>query len=862
LKELLILLSLISFAYVCGAQVTDDFSDGDYTASPVWTPDDTNNWTVVSNQLRSNSAIANTSFYITTPSAKATNAQWEFFVQLQFNTSSSNLVDVYLISEQQNLQATGNNGYFVRIGGTPDEISLYKVVNGMSTILINGADGVTNRTNNLLRIKVTRDANNLWTLERDANGGTNYISEGSVTDNSITTSSFFGFRVVQSTSTFFNRHFFDDIYVGEIILDGEPPLLQSVQVLSDIQVSLVFNEVVEINTAQTLINYTASGTLGNPQQAELLADGKTVTLTFAQPFVNGTSYTLNVQGVQDLAGNLIVPISVPFLYFQSGPISNKDIIITEIMADPTPQVGLPEAEFIEIYNRSSSPIDLAGWKFTDGSSTATLPSQIILSGQYWILCSNASAPLFTSFGNVLPLANFPTLNNAGEAIMLRTSTNQTIDSINYSIAWYKDDDKKEGGWTLELIDLNNPCGESDNWVASEDIKGGTPGKINSVNANKPDLTGPTFISVTTISSTELRLLFDEKLERHLSQVTFLISPEVAISKAAFTNLMLREITLTLSQALSPRQLYELEVKNLRDCNGNFIKPEFSKLKFALPESVAVGDVFINEVLFNPKSGGVDFVEVFNQSDKYLNIKNWVLANRPEEQVINPRVIAPQDYILPPAGYLVFTSSIATLLNYHLNAISSNLFQTTLPSMNDDSGSIALVSDQGLLLDYFRYDQNYHSRLLKDKEGVSLERISVKEDSNNPANWKSASSASGFATPGFINSNTRPDFAADENAVVIEPEIFSPAVPGQDFAQINFRFDQPGLLANVKIADQQGRVIKEIANNETLGFEGFFRWDGDRSDGSKARMGYYFVWFEVYDLSGMLKTYRKRVVIGK
>jgi flagellar hook assembly protein FlgD len=103
---------------------------------------------------------------------------------------------------------------------------------------------------------------------------------------------------------------------------------------------------------------------------------------------------------------------------------------------------------------------------------------------------------------------------------------------------------------------------------------------------------------------------------------------------------------------------------------------------------------------------------------------------------------------------------------------------------------------------------------------------------------------------------------DENEVHIEPEIFSPSVPGQDFARINYRFDQTALAANVKIVDQQGRVIKVIANNETLGFEGFFRWDGDRDDGSKARMGYYFVWFETFDLTGTVKTYRKRVVIGR
>lgn len=864
MKKIIVLLALISSAYVCCAQVADDFSDDDYTNNPTWTPDITSNWTVVSQQLRSNSATASSSFYITTPSAKATNAQWEFFVQLQFNTSSANLVDVYLISEKSNLLEAGNNGYFVRIGGTPDEISLYKIVNGTASIIINGTDGVTNRSNNPLRIKVTRDANDLWTLERDASGGTNYVTEGTVTDNSINTSNYFGIRILQSTATFFNRHFFDDIYAGDIVTEKIPPVLQTTQVISNTQLLLTFSEALDKASAEDELNYFVTNGGGNPQLAELQGDGNdnAVRLTFQNTFANGVTNTIEVKGLKDLVDNEIVPVSNSFLFFQASPVSAKDIIITELMADPSPQIGLPDAEFLEVYNRSANPIDVAGWKFSDGTATTTLPSQIILPGQYWILCSTTNTAGFSGFGNALGVSNFPTLNNAGEPLVLRDASDATIDSVNYNTEWYKDEDKKEGGWSLERIDLNNLCAEEENWVASEDAKGGTPGKVNSVNANKPDLTGPQLLTASAISANELLLQFNEKLEKDLSQVSFVISPTILVSKVEFTNSALREIRLTLSENFSTRQLYTVEVKNLRDCNGNFINEEKDHLTFALPENAEAGDVLINEILFNPKPNGVDFVEVYNVSDKYLNLKNWSLANVQDENIVNAKIITQSDFILAPNTYLVFASSKSILISYHLNAVESSVFEMTIPSMNDDSGSIALVANDAVVLDFFNYDEGYHSKLLKDKEGVSLERISVMDITNNPSNWKSANSAAGFATPGFINSNTRPENAADENSVVIEPEIFSPEVPGQDFTQINYRFDQNGFVANVKIADHQGRIIKEIANNETLGFEGFFRWDGDRTDGSKARMGYYFVWFEVFDITGTLKTFRKRVVIGK
>jgi len=301
---------------------------------------------------------------------------------------------------------------------------------------------------------------------------------------------------------------------------------------------------------------------------------------------------------------------------------------------------------------------------------------------------------------------------------------------------------------------------------------------------------------------------------------------------------------------------------LRDCSGNNIEEGFNSLSFALPESAVAGDLLLNEILFNPRPGGVDFVEIINVSDKYLNLKSWSLANLQEGAAINNRIISAQDLIINPGAYRLFTVDGTTVKNQYPNSKEENFVTTQLPSMNDDSGSIALVSNEGMLMDHFLYFDDYHTPILKDKEGVSLERISISEFTNTATNWKSASSAAGYATPGYLNSNSRPETFVDDNAVTIEPEIFSPVIPGQDFTKINYRFDQGGFVANIKIVDQQGRLIKEIANNETLSIEGFFRWDGDRDDGSKARRGYYFVWVEVFSLEGTVKNFRKRVVIGQ
>jgi hypothetical protein len=851
-------IGLILFsALVCSAQVTDDFSDGEYSSNPTWTPDNATNWTVVSNQLRSNSTTASSTFSISTPSAQAMNTQWEFYLNLQFNTSSANFVDVYLISSNSSM--TLADGYFIRIGGTTDEISLYKSTGGTSSTLINGTDGITNTSNSILKIKVTRDASDLWTLQRDNSGtGSNYFTEGTATDNSFNTSSFFGIRITQSTASFFSKHFFDDLYVGPIILDTSPPTLNSISVISSTELDLVFNENLDPISSQIVSNYSANNAIGNPANAVLKPDQKTVRLTFLQSFGNGIQNQLTLSGIKDLLGNAISSTSQNFFFFQAVPTKAKDLIITEIFADPSPQIGLPDAEYIEIYNRSSNPIDLVGWKLSDGSSTATFASQIILPKEYWIVTSFASTSKFIPHGKTIGLTNFPTLNNDSDVLTLKTSI--SIDSVNYNSTWYQDDDKANGGWSLELIDPENICGERNNWVASVDPKGGTPGKQNSVFANKPDLTGPKLLSIAALQSTQLLLSFDEKLEKPLGNLTFSITPSILISTFALNNSALTEIKIDLNQALVLRQLYNLQVFSLRDCAGNFIQSGFDKLDFALPEAADSLDILINEILFNPRPGGVDFVEIYNKSPKYINLRNHQIANYENGVIKNAKTI-PSNLILAPLSFIAFTSDTVILKTQYVMGASKNFYQMDLPSFNDDAGSIALVNDKGKVGDHFFYSDQYHSPLLKDKEGVSLERISLAPNSNEPSNWKSASARSGFATPSYLNSNSRPETFVNENAIRVEPEIFSLERPGQDFSKINYRFDQSGLVANVKILDQQGRLIKTITNNETLGFEGFFRWDGDHDDGSKARLGYYLVWVEVFDLTGTVKTFRERVVVA-
>ena len=306
-------------------------------------------------------------------------------------------------------------------------------------------------------------------------------------------------------------------------------------------------------------------------------------------------------------------------------------------------------------------------------SGAKFPSKIIQPSEYWIVHSSASTQ-FNSYPNRIVLASFPSLNNSSDSIVLKSPASFTIDSVAYSTSWYRNSDKQDGGWSLEIIDPQNNCGEESNWTASENATGGTPGKQNSVNANKPDLIGPKLLSVTVIHGNRLLLQFDERLEKQIPPTYFRLSPDVAVTKVSFEGKTLRKINLDLAQELSNRQLYSIHVNDLRDCNGNSIQEEFNSLSFALPEDGDSLDILVNEILFNPRPNGVDFIEIYNNSLKYINLKNWKLANTENGILKNHVEITSEDFILSPSTHLALTEDVEIVKNNYPNNLTGNFLK--------------------------------------------------------------------------------------------------------------------------------------------------------------------------------------------
>src|SRR6218665_2492016 len=295
----------------------------------------------------------------------------------------------------------------------------------------------------------------------------------------------------------------------------------------------------------------------------------------------------------------------------------NELIITEIMADPTPTKGLPEKEYIELYNRSDKPIHLNQLVLFYNSTSVRFPNAVIEPKEYLIVTHRNNTTDFQAYGKVIGLNNF-SLNNTGSTLSIKDARNSTLFSVSYTDKWYTKD--KEQGFALEMIDTDYACVETGNWASSEAILQGTPGKENSVKTSRPDLTPPSLVRYELESTSAVKLIFSEKLDSlsAISPLAYTIDQSLTIDKIAIESPENQYVHLSFKSRLQNNTLYTLTARNIADCSGNVLKEV--KLPIADFQPSDSGDVVINEILFNPRSGGEDFVEIYNRSDKFLSLK--------------------------------------------------------------------------------------------------------------------------------------------------------------------------------------------------------------------------------------------------
>lgn len=435
--------------------------------------------------------------------------------------------------------------------------------------------------------------------------------------------------------------------------------------------------------------------------------------------------------------------------FPPGAVYN-DVVVNEIMYAPS----TGEPEWVELFNRTSAPINLKKWKFSDAAVTVTITSsdKFIPEKGFIVLTRDSSILNFYNVQSEIIQFSLPALNNTGDAVVIRDSLGVIIDSLSYLPSW----GGNTGGRSLERISTEDSSLLSSNWGTSNSVFKATPGFINSLTKKDFDIAvddilfdpefpikGDTISVAAKVKNTgnnsanfSLQLFEDTNLDSIPDlMITELQNLIILSDDSSVFDFSYQVENLQSKRAFFVRALFTLD----QDTTNNKI---YKTVEPGLPSQ----SIVINEIMYTPVGGEPEWIELFNRTNDTINLKGWKVSDvlaTPATVIIN------QDVFIQPNSYLVISRS-AAIYDFH-RFIPSPVFILAIPALNNDADGVIMKDNRGLQMDSVLYSNQWGGT-----NGYSLERLSVNASSNLPTNWGTSLDIE-QSTPGRINSLTPKQF---------------------------------------------------------------------------------------------------------
>ncbi|WP_069174723.1 lamin tail domain-containing protein [Tannerella serpentiformis] len=265
------------------------------------------------------------------------------------------------------------------------------------------------------------------------------------------------------------------------------------------------------------------------------------------------------------------------------------------------------------------------------------------------------------------------------------------------------------------------------------------------------------------------------------------------------------------------------------------------------------EIILNEILFDPQPRGSEYIELYNRSDRTLSTHGLAIALRKSDGHLGTRhSLTSLATTLAPGDYLVLTSDPNGVTSLIRTPALDAIRRFKLPALNNQGATIVLLrTADSTVVDEVTYSAKWHSSAVKIRRGVALERISPDGSSQEAANWTSASSETGYGTPGYKNSQSGTSSQIEEGATISEPEYNAST---RDYL-IRYRMDKPDYRCQMAVYSSNGQKMAVIANNQLLTSEGEIRWDG-----AGLSPGVYVFYVELYHPDGSSQHIRKPLLV--
>ncbi|WP_044211823.1 hypothetical protein [Flammeovirga sp. OC4] len=642
--------------------------------------------------------------------------------------------------------------------------------------------------------------------------------------------------------------------IFEIIQDTIPSKITNITVVDGHNMVISFDKSLYMFSTESTIQYSV-GNVSKYVDKWSFVDNFNLKVLINEDLPKGVLVTMIVDNFQDCFNNTLFSEKIDFVI--KPKINYQQLLITELMIDHSPINKMPDSEYIEVYNNGDLWLNLDKCIMLIDGDSVELPDYWILPRSYAVLVPSTNRYLFDSLKvEVIGVSNWETLLNDQGKVVLVNDENEIIHSVDYSLDYYHDPNKKDGGWSIEMRDIKSPCVGLENWQASENENGGTAGHKNSIEETVIDRHVPTLKNALFLEKESNMLLeFSEPIV--LTEQTELIIDGEYISKENVTlngNHLLIHLPYDLSYS-------NVSISAIVDCSGNYNSTMMKKeILYPMPKE----HVFLSEILFDPSALNTDYLEVFFQVEKgsYVNLKNWSIGRERNGAIEQVVALSKIDDYLFSSQFLVFTKEEDKLLSYYPYLKRENVRVVSLPSFPNENGNVVLMHN-GEIHEQYEYFEKHHQSFLKNTEDVSLERIDFTVSSSNPNNWTSATESSGFGTPTLKNSrvvsNELNEYHGD--VLVFSTSLLTTNGDGRDdYLKVENNSTFPLRILRMDIYDIHGNIIYPWLNNYELSSRDFVKWDGVDQQGDRV-MGKFLVYYQLVDHKGNRQEQTKIVSVA-
>lgn len=744
---IVILIFIPSLIIAQSANFQDDFSDQDISDWTGYNMDFTF-VTESGNVLLQQDAASAGSSQLSIPSTNVIGF-WEFFIRLDgFNPSDGNKSEIYLMSDSANFDQA-IDGYMLQAGedGSGDVFRLFRITDGTKDgEVLTGTTDISDGGD--FRVRVNRNASGNWALSVANSYSGVTVQEATGTDNTYSSTSFFGFKNTY-TATRADKFFFD------FKIDIPPIQIADATILNATTININFSKDYDPATIQNSDFTISPGNL-NPTTIDQ-PSGSSVELVFGSNLPSG-SFDLDITSIED-SNNQTTLTDTTVTLFRFEEYQSGDIIINEFLKDPP---GALE-EYIELKNTSSRLLNLKDWELGDNGSLSVISDQdLAIFPDSFVVITSDTAALKSVFENVYAIqVSLPAFNNTTDQIRLYDENGTTIDSLEYTPDWGGDN------VALERRSPTAPSVFMENWGDSPNPNSGTAGMENEVDQ---DNTSPNLETLSIVNDSTFILTFTERINPDSAG-----NPdnyEIALNTKAVQG----QNDIFVATFLEPDSVKlvvkggipntpsggEIIIYNQADIFGN-INPSISRsFQYIQTETAEPSDVFINEFVYDPPGSLTEFVEIYNPTDKAFNLKGWTLSDNSGNEV----VLTNEDFFFrktePSSGfpdnpYIILTPDSSINVDQPNRRV---VMGSRFPTLNNTTDAIILKNADGITLDSLTYTQDWGG------DEVSLERRSVSVTGQYQENWGDSPSAQ-FATPSEPNLVSRDNQAPTlENAFAL------------------------------------------------------------------------------------------------